>query len=145
MYCSIDDLKKKMSESEIVECLDDTGAGEFDESIAGVLNDLIKDASALIDGYAKNQVAVPLTNIDDINAVKSACIDIVVYRINSKRPGSVQTSVEENHKNAISFLRDIAACRFILRGTVEPDKPKNTKIKIRTRPQTYTQSLLDKY
>ena len=73
-YCTLDDLKDKISEDILVELTDDDGAGIIDTSRT---DRAMADAESEIDSYCAARYKIPLDPVPGI--VRKYCVDIAVY------------------------------------------------------------------
>ena len=80
MYCTLDDLKKRLDEEVLVRLTDDTGTGEIDQA---VVEEVIAQAQAEIDGYLEGRYQVPLEPVPVL--LRRLCADIAVYLLFSRR------------------------------------------------------------
>ncbi len=103
-YSSIDDLKKRLPESKLVNLTDDTGDGVINEQ---VVERAIADADAEINIYLQERYTIPLDPVPDF--IKNCSIGITIYKLYQRRPdmGTPEKIVEE-YKNIVSALTKIA-------------------------------------
>lgn len=80
MYCSLDDIKKRLDEDVLVRLTDDSGSGQID---ASVVNQAIEDASAEVDGYLQGRYDVPLQVVPTL--IRRLSTDIAVYLLFARR------------------------------------------------------------
>jgi len=102
MYCSIDDLIKRISLEDLTQLSDDDGDGEYDENI---VNEAIEYAQDIIDGYVGKKYQVPLDPIPEI--IKRIAVDLAIYWLYS-RSDEIPEEIENRYKNQIKMLEDIA-------------------------------------
>tara|TARA_R110000787_G_scaffold168855_6_gene281576 strand:- start:6301 stop:6720 length:420 start_codon:yes stop_codon:yes gene_type:complete len=105
-YCTQADLEARFGAQEILELTDRNGDNVAD---AGVLEGAIADAGATIDTYISKRYDLPLSDIPAA-LVKTAC-DLVRYALHKEDPPD---RVAAAHKDAMAFLRDVAAGRAVL-------------------------------
>ena len=102
MYCSVDDLIKRISLEDLTQLSDDDGDGEYDENI---VNEAIEYAQNIIDGYVGKKYQVPLDPIPEI--IKRIAVDLAIYWLYS-RSDEIPEEIENRYKNQIKMLEDIA-------------------------------------
>ena len=102
MYCSIDDLIKRISLEDLTQLSDDDGDGEYDENI---VNEAIEYAQDIIDGYVGKKYQVPLDPAPEI--IKRIAVDLAIYWLYS-RSDEIPEEIENRYKNQIKMLEDIA-------------------------------------
>tara|TARA_R110001592_G_scaffold104697_1_gene294545 strand:- start:50780 stop:51199 length:420 start_codon:yes stop_codon:yes gene_type:complete len=105
-YCTQADLEARFGAQEILELTDRNADNVAD---AGVLENAIADAGAVIDTFVAKRYDLPLAEVPPA-LVKTAC-DIARYNLHGDLP---TTTVAENFKYAMTFLRDIAAGKAVL-------------------------------
>ena len=78
-----------------------------------VVNDKLAEASGMVDSYCRGRYVTPL---QPSQMVTKCTVDIAVYLLFSRRRGGLQPTelVRQNYEDAISFLKDVAACRASL-------------------------------
>ncbi len=102
-YCTQDDLEKRYGAEEVLELSDRDRDDVVD---AGVLEAAISAAGNLIDSYIAKRYDLPLLAVPSV-LVDKAC-DIARYNLHKD---VVTDTVQNNYKDAVSFLRDVAAGR----------------------------------
>jgi phage gp36-like protein len=106
-YCAETDLYLRYPAAKLDELADLDGDGEADD---GVIDKARADADAACDGYIQGHYPVPLDPVPAIIAICAA--DIAVYNLFSGHGIDEETAdkiVIDRYKQAISFLRDVAA------------------------------------
>ncbi len=107
-YCVLNDLKKQIPESKIIELTDDEGAGIVAEER---VTEAIAKADALIDSYCGEVSEVPFTTVPAI--IKQHSITITIYNLYARRQ-RIPEAVQKSYDNAVSHLKDIASGRASL-------------------------------
>ena len=102
-YCVLDDLKKQVPETVLIQLTDDADLGEIDTDIT---DQAIADADARIDSYCGKRYSVPFPTVPDI--LKKTSVDIAIYNLYSRRKGAPD-HIEKRHDAAMQFLRDVSA------------------------------------
>jgi len=105
-YCTQADLDARFGADEILQLTDRDADGVAD---TGVLDVAIADAGTTIDTYIAKRYDLPLAEIPAA-LVKVAC-DMVRYALHKEDPPD---RVAASQKDAMTFLRDVAAGRAVL-------------------------------
>ncbi len=105
-YCTQADLEARFGAQEILELTDRNADNVAD---AGVLENAIADAGAVIDTFVAKRYDLPLSSVPAA-LVKTAC-DLVRYALHKEDPPD---RVAAAQKDAMAFLRDIAAGKAVL-------------------------------
>lgn len=103
MYCTIDDIKKQVQESTLIEITDDSLSGQINTYM---VDETILYAETLIDGYLRGRYTLPLQSLPEI--VKVIAIDLSIYRLYSRRfHTDMPDSINDKYKNSIKLLEQI--------------------------------------
>jgi len=103
MYCTLDDIKKQIQETTLVEITDDNLSGQINTD---VIDETILYADTLIDGYLRSGYTLPLQTLPEI--VKVIAIDLSIYRLYSRRfHTDMPESIKDKYKNSIKLLEQI--------------------------------------
>lgn len=103
MYCTLDDIKKQVQETTLIEITDDTMSGQINEE---VVNETILYAETLIDGYLRGRYTIPLQSVPEI--VRVLATDLSIYRLYSRRfHTDMPDSINDKYKNSIKLLEQI--------------------------------------
>ena len=97
------DIEQQISAAVVIQLTDDSGGETVD---LANLNAVIDDAEGIANGYLEDRYTVPLSPVPP--GLKTAVVDIAVYRLHLRRPGSVTDDVSRQFKMAMDFLRDVA-------------------------------------
>jgi phage gp36-like protein len=100
-------VPRRLTQNVLIQLTDDASSGEAN---AQIVTDVLLEASATIDSYARLRYAIPLKQSDQ---VKGLCLDIAVYLLYSRRARMAET-VQKRYDDAISFLKDIAVGKAAL-------------------------------
>ena len=123
-YSAKADILEEVSEQKLIELTDDEDAGVVnDDRVAAA----IAKADGIIDSYCGQVTAVPFTDVPPI--IKQHSITIAIYYLFSRRE-AVPEVRESNYKDAISHLKDIAACKAALPPIADEDvadEPQSSK------------------
>ena len=113
-YAVLTDIQEQVPADVLLRLTDDEDAGAVD---ADRLDAAIAWADGRIDAYVGTRYPVPLNPVPE--TVTGLSVDLAVYRLYSRR-AAVTDDVERAYKDAIAFLRDVAAGRATL-GEDDPD------------------------
>lgn len=96
MYCTLDDLKKSLPESEILQL----GANEQGEIDAAVVDESILSASALIDGF------LPVAVEDHVpQIIKQCAVDLTIYYLHKRQMGTeLPESIDKSYSRVLKLL-----------------------------------------
>ena len=106
-YCTEADLLNQLTQAELVQLTDDTGAGTVDSD---KVDAAIAAASATIDAYAGGRYTLP---VQPSEKLKQLCIDLSIYEL-EKRRRRVREATLAARDAALSFLRDLARGQAVL-------------------------------
>jgi len=103
MYCTLDDIKKQVQETTLIEITDDSNANQINTD---VVDETILYADTLIDGYLRGRYTLPLPSLPEI--IKVIAIDLSIYRLYSRRfHTDMPDSINDKYKNSIKLLEQI--------------------------------------
>jgi len=124
MYCTVDDIKMTIPERELINLTQDNPAQN--QSVDTVLlEQIITLSGEVIDGYLRSRYTLPLASTPDL--IKSLAIDIVVYRLYSRRPTKINDTVKDNYKEALNQLLQVQKGLLMLALDVN-----NIQVELRT-------------
>ena len=106
-YATQADLLNQITQTELVQLTDDTGAGSVDSA---KVDSALNAASATIDAYAGARYTLPLQSSEK---VKQLAVDLAIYEL-EKRRRRLRDATLAARDAALSFLRDLAARRAVL-------------------------------
>jgi phage gp36-like protein len=115
-YCTQDDLLKLVPEAEMAQLTTESG----DVPDSEVVSEAIAKAAAEIDAYLAVRYVLPLTEVPA--QVKHLAADMAIYHLYSRR-GMMQEIRREKFKDAIAFLKDVAAGRAEIIGATGVEIP----------------------
>jgi len=97
-YCSLEDVRKIIPESDLIQLTDDGGVGVVDES---VLTEAIDQADREIDAYLGTRYPVPLDPVPEL--IRNLSAQMAVFHLYGRR--NLMSEVWENrYKNAVRLL-----------------------------------------
>ena len=114
MYIDINDLKRLLSEQEIIELSDDEDIGEINED---VVEGAIEDAESEVNAYLVAKYRTPLSPVPQI--IKKLCVDIAIYNLFSRRlQDEPPENVRKRYKDAKSILKMISEGQIVLSASL---------------------------
>lgn len=102
-YCTLDDLKQDISETELMQLTDDERLGAVNEAR---ITSAISDAGDLIDGYLRGRYTLPLDPVPTI--IKTIAKEITIYRLFlRKKRQTISKEMTDNYNAQLKLLRAI--------------------------------------
>lgn len=114
-YCTLDDLKEKISEDELIQLTDDEGTGVI---VTSRTDRAMEDASSEIDAYASGRYQVPLDPVPPV--IRKFAVDLAIYNLLQRREGADEDR-QRDYANAIAFLKNVSEGKVTLGVTPRPD------------------------
>ena len=142
-YVTQTDIEKRITLDALIELTDDNNIGAVD---ASNMNQCIDEAEGEVDGYLAKQYSVPLSTVPPV--VKAMCLDMVVYRLYGRRPGTVPDYVRQRYEDAVSFFKRVADNKVSLGIDTEPPESPNEggpEASKTTDDRTFTDDTLKNY
>lgn len=103
MYCTLDDIKKQVQETTLIEITDDNLTGEINTDVA---DEAILYSQTLINGYLRGRYTLPLTATPEL--LKVIAVDLSVYRLYARRfHTEMPEPVSDKYKNTMKLLEQI--------------------------------------
>ena len=137
-YSSLDDLKRRISEAELIQLTDDQGLGQIDQTL---VSGAIAESDGLVDSFVRAQTAVPLSDPPEVIRLISA--DLTLYRLYTRRGLSVNEEVVSLKDKAFSMLEKIAKGELKILATDNAAFRAATKVK--SQDADFTPDLLSRY
>lgn len=109
-YCTLDDVKNRMDENEIIRYTDDDGIGNINTDVT---DKALAAADALIDSHLAVKYTVPVSPVTDV--LIDLAVDITIYKIHARRPG-VPADVRTRYEDAVKYLEKAAAGKILIPG-----------------------------
>mgnify|MGYP001051152912 CR=1 FL=1 len=104
MYCTTADIiSRRLAEAEVIQLTDDENTGSLDQA---VVDDIISEATELINSYVRSHYPVPLSPVPGL--IRNIAVDLCVYALYQRRPHiDTPDGVVRGHKAAREDLRRI--------------------------------------
>jgi len=138
-YATLDDLKKEISEEELIQLTDDDGLGTVNQT---VVDEICERASAEIDGYLVTRYNVPLDTPHIL--IKRICVDLVLYYLKLRR-SVVTDDIQERKKNVDKLLNRISKGQVKLGVSEEPERVQTAEVKASTRSKYFNDDTWEAY
>jgi len=145
-YCTLDDLKQDISETELIQLTDDERLGAVNEDR---INTAAGNASELIDGFLRGRYALPLDPVPAI--VKTIAKEITIYRLFlRKKRQSITKEMTDNYNAQIKLLEKIQKGEITLGVEVAgedqaSDSSGDYKTNKTAEDRTFTKDVLDTF
>lgn len=148
MYCTIEDLKRRLPESVLIELTDDEGSepaglDQAGEEIIARLNEAIADATNEINGYCQARYPVPFDPVPGF--IRKLAVDIAAYNLFSRRgysEDSADKSVIDRYRAAVRTLENIA------RGLISLGAPEplfSSEVEVRGQTRVFSRQKLEAF
>jgi len=124
MYCTIEDIRRYVSEETLTELTDDTSSGSVDTDI---VDGIITDAADEVNSYIQARYTVPLASVPRF--ISQLTIEIAIYRLYKRRFAmEMPESLDRSYQNALKNLRliqkgDVSIGAVIGEGEQSPAPP----------------------
>ncbi len=102
-YSTLDNIKKLLPETAIIQLTDDENTGSVNTPR---VNEAIAQADAEIESYCGGKYNLPFSPVPDI--IRKCSVDIAIYNLYSRKVETIPETRAERYKNAIRQLGDIA-------------------------------------
>lgn len=114
-YCNLDDLKKAISEKDIIQLTDDKRSGIVD---TGIVDEKIAKAGTLIDSYVGGRYTLPLSPAPDL--IADIAVDLTVYFLYERRfRANMPESIMKIYSATIKKLEGIQKGELQVPGATE--------------------------
>ncbi|RLC49600.1 MAG: hypothetical protein DRZ79_05695 [Candidatus Cloacimonadota bacterium] len=130
MYCSIEDIVKRLSEKELIILSSESGE-QIDET---VVNTAIEDAGDIIDSYLKKAYALPLETVPKI--ILKIATELAIIYLNDKNTQNDE-SIEVRRKNVFTLLDKIAKKEIVLNLPAADEEAQTKKILYSTKKRLF--------
>lgn len=121
MYGSLDELKKLIPESELIQLTDDENTGAVNDA---VILELVSGVDELIDSHLRGRFALPLDPVPPL--IRKIALDLYVYEIYGHRPVfGIPESIEKKRTAQMKVLASIRSGELQLgiAGAATPAAP----------------------
>jgi phage gp36-like protein len=95
-------VPRRLTQIELVELTNDAGGNDV---VAGVVTDVLTEASGVVDSYCRQRYTIPLQPSE---MVKGLTLDITVYKLFQRRRRETEAT-KDAYTLAIKFLQDVSA------------------------------------
>lgn len=100
MYGSLEEIRKRIPESELIQLTDDDSTGEVDET---VILELISGVDELIDSHLRGRYSLPLDPVPPM--VRAIALDLYLYEVYGHRPAfGIPETVKDKRANQMKVL-----------------------------------------
>ena len=115
MYCTVEDMKKLIPESTLIQLTDDESLGNINQAR---IDEAVASADAEINSYCGSRYSVPFTPVPDM--IRKVSVDIAIYNLYSRKVEEIPETRETRYKNAIRFLEIVAKGSISIGVSPEP-------------------------
>ena len=142
-YCTVEDLKKAVSEGTLITLTDDAAAGVVDGDKA---EEAIDAGAEEINAWIGKRVALPISGTPP-RILRNLNADIAVWNLYSRVEIDTPDAWKERYKNAVKMLERFAKGEITLGVQPIPDAPESYSSGIRTssREKMFGTDTMDKY
>jgi len=124
MYCTLEDLKKKVSEDELLRLTDEH---ELEAINQAIVDSAIEDAGVEIDSYLGKRFSLPLNPVPAI--VPNLAKNIAIYNLYGLSLEGPSEHWESRYKNSVALLTKIAAGSISL-GNEDPEEGSDDEVQL---------------
>lgn len=107
MYCTVQDIKDRISENVLIHLTDDNDTGEVDEN---KVNEAIEEAMGEVDAYCQARYTLPFNPVPRV--IRKVCVMLVIYTLFTRRglnPDNNQDAIIiQDRKDVIKFLENVS-------------------------------------
>ena len=101
-YCTLDDIKKLISEETIVQLTDDEEQGVVNQSRVA---EAVSQADGEIESYCQDRYEIPFSSVPVL--IRKLSVDISIYNLYSRRLETIPQIRADRYKNAIRLLEGV--------------------------------------
>ncbi len=105
-YAVQQDLVDRFGDAELKQLTDRVNGATIDATVVAAA---LADADAEIDSYLVQRYTLPLSVTPDV--LKRVACEVARYRLYSNQSAEASETVRNNYKDAVAWLRDVAAGR----------------------------------
>ncbi|MDR1709658.1 MAG: DUF1320 domain-containing protein [Candidatus Accumulibacter sp.] len=142
-YCTLADLQLAIPAQTLVWLSnDDEAAAAID---AAVVEEAVRQAEETVDGYLRGRYNLPLAAVPTI--VKDMTVSLARHWLYARRPegNELPDAVTRTYKGAIQMLEALRDNRMTLGSPSGESAPEPGEMKVRSRPQRFSEAVLDRY
>jgi phage gp36-like protein len=142
-YCTLADLQLAIPGQTLIWLSsDDEAATAINEA---VVEEAVRQAEETVDGYLRGRYNLPLSAVPTI--VKDMTVNLARHWLYARRPegNDLPDAVTRTYKAAIQMLEAIRDNRMTLGLPTGEAAPEPGEMKVRARPQRFSDAVLDKY
>ncbi|MDH3360636.1 MAG: DUF1320 domain-containing protein [Desulfobulbaceae bacterium] len=137
-YATVDDLKNKLEESELIMLTDDNGTGAIN---TGVVDAALEAADVEIDSSLAKRYTLPLATVPKI--IKYTAADLAIIKLFNRRSGPPDhwSDVWQGIKNFLNQLGD----GEITLGVEDPEIDSSDQVQVNSSERQFSEEELDKF
>lgn len=135
-YATLDDLKNKLNERELVQLTDDNDAGVIDTDKT---DDALEAADVEIDSYLGERYTLPLSSVPKI--INHVAADLAVINLFNRRNGPPE-HWEEVQKKRLAFLEKLKSGDSTL-GLEDPEAGSSNQAEVSSSKRVFTRDTLE--
>ncbi|MEW6115378.1 MAG: DUF1320 domain-containing protein [Nitrospirota bacterium] len=140
-YCTLDDIKKAIPESNIIQLTDDNGLGAVDQA---KVDDAIAYADQIIDGYLRGRYTLPLSSVPGL--IGKLSVDLAIFHLYGRKfEMELPEGIMARYKNAIKLLEQIQKGLLSLGIESSSTEAGHYKTNKTSEDRTFSKDVLDAY
>lgn len=109
MYITGSDIQGALAADVVIYLVDDEKSRALTPAGQARIDQKIREAESEVNSYLAQRYTLPLPTVPDV--LKAKAVDVAVYRLFLRRgirPNTADEMVENQYKNAVAWLRDVA-------------------------------------
>ena len=145
LYCTLDDIKKKIPEATIIRLTDELNAGVIDQA---KVDDAIAEAANEIDFHVGQIVQLPIAEAQRPPILRTLCADMTIYHLYAITREEIPETRKDRYKAAIRMLEKMVERGSIALGLeTQPDPPADagSGIEIEASTPLFSDDILERY
>lgn len=140
-YCSLTDVEKKETQSQVILLTDDAATGAVDMAH---LTEAITNADGMIDAILRGHVS-PLPIDPVVAIIKDISVELTIYNLYLRRFGAnMPDGLSTRKKDAMALLNGIAAGKISL-SDEQQGQQSEASVKVRAQERMFPRSVLDQF
>lgn len=141
-YCTHQDIGRAIPELTLIQLSNDDPAAE--QPNAEVIEDGIRQAEELVDGYLRGRYELPLDPVPTV--LRDAVVYLTRHWLYQRRPeGAIPDAVKDSRKDTIKLLESIRDGVVTLGMPTGQAAPEPGEIRVRSRRQQFSDDLWSGY